>query len=1129
MKKLYIQLLFVSISLLFANVTLAQTNDNILGAIDLTVQLNKVDSDTRFECAKYYYSPVGSTPTRQNVTGGDAVSCDWNSNIYKDVWFKYTVDANTPNTWISAYQVVSSTNAFVLGVYSGIPTVTGNTINGLTYIDCSYQYFTDDILLPARTPRDVAVNTIPVPRLDLSNLPIGTYYIRLWSWDEPAATEQFNICLEHAGAVDIASDRCPTETIPVNCGNLPNLNVDKLFKYQSNAGVLGNANNNQPNEPQVSPYPTTDIAEGCGAFITTISIGGVNNIMNNTAIYALDMNSCGTCLGTFELTLENIVSDGFPLDPINGSGAIQISVFNEPCASGTNSIMGAGTFGQCIKMRPAGNAPLPNGRYYILVDGQNGQLLQYDMRIKINYDGAGCVKGIKPIADFTVVEDTFCYEGSAVQSTITFTGKNGGDDGICYTPSYNWSFGGGTIVSGTDVGPYEVSWNTVGSKKVSLAVTNAGCTSPLGSSNVLISPLPISTFDIQAEACVGAAVLVTYTGGAPASAVLNFDFKGGTATPVSATQFSVVWNSDGPRNVTLTVTDKGCISEETSKPIDIIAAPSVTLEGTDLACFNDNSGSIDVVSSGAGTPFTFKIGTGSYAATSTFTGLAAGDYTISVKNNIGCVTIENVTLSEPPSVAFTPEVVNTLCGESNGSIEVTNPEGTPDFTYQIDGGGYSGTALFSNLAANSYSISVKDDNGCFKTSSVVVSNTDGPTITLQTNNPDSVICFGDLIDSIHVTATDGTAGYTFGIENIDSNANGKFFNLPAGNYVVEVIDGAGCSAFTDLVEIRQAPIVAVSNIEIENAHCSKFDGSVEIFGQGGVAPLQYSLDNGTPQASGLFSGLDSGAYKLTVIDAKGCIKDTIISIADLGFPTAVITESAPEICFGESLTLNGTNLVPTSIYSWTPDSVLDLVTSFTVNATPIEDTKFFMTVTDQFGCMSVDSTTIIVNPIPDVDAGDDQKVCPGETAQLNATGGTVYKWNADPSLSDINIANPVASPNGTTNYSVFVTDENNCSNFDEVLVTVLPLPVINTSDTILTCPNVPVQIGASGAATYKWSPAAGLSNANIANPVATAREITNYTVIGTDTNGCSNTSDLVVDMKDVAIASAKFREFADKR
>ncbi|MEM0995854.1 MAG: PKD domain-containing protein [Bacteroidota bacterium] len=165
------------------------------------------------------------------------------------------------------------------------------------------------------------------------------------------------------------------------------------------------------------------------------------------------------------------------------------------------------------------------------------------------------------------------------------------------------------------------------------------------------------------------------------------------------------------------------------------------------------------------------------------------------------------------------------------------------------------------------------------------------------------------------------------------------------------------------------------------------------------------------------------------------------------------------------------------------------------------------------------SVNVVVAPQPVAQAGPDVTSCPGDTLQFTASGGSAYSWFPTAGLSDPNISNPTHVVAGNRTYVVTVTDSNGCVDTDTLVVSQLTVP--NTwagPDQTITAPNDSVQLQGSGADLYAWSPATGLSCTNCPNPKAYPAVTTTYTLVGTDTNGCSRSD--VVDVE-VAIVSVE--------
>ncbi len=205
------------------------------------------------------------------------------------------------------------------------------------------------------------------------------------------------------------------------------------------------------------------------------------------------------------------------------------------------------------------------------------------------------------------------------------------------------------------------------------------------------------------------------------------------------------------------------------------------------------------------------------------------------------------------------------------------------------------------------------------------------------------------------------------------------------------------------------------------------------------------------------------------------------------------------ICQGTIVPLNAFGGVS---YQWTAASGLSALNIANPTATPFSSITYTVTITDLFGCVRQEAVSVIVNTLPPANAGPNVTRCPGGIVNLQATGGIVYAWSPATNLSNPNISNPVASPPVTTTYTVTVTDGNGCVNTDQVVVNVMNA-VASPGGAI--CPGDSLSLQASGGVSYAWSPVAGLSNPNVANPKASPAATTTYTVTVTDAAGCTDT------------------------
>lgn len=263
----------------------------------------------------------------------------------------------------------------------------------------------------------------------------------------------------------------------------------------------------------------------------------------------------------------------------------------------------------------------------------------------------------------------------------------------------------------------------------------------------------------------------------------------------------------------------------------------------------------------------------------------------------------------------------------------------------------------------------------------------------------------------------------------------------------------------------------------------------------------------------------SGSYtvKLVVTNANGC-KDSISTT----IPAPVNGVSAGNdsvICRGVPFTLNASGPGITS-WSWSPAGLLSNPNISNPVANITTNTRFFVTVTTVSGCTYTDSVDYNID-VARVDAPNNTDICLGASTLLPATGVSTYSWSPPAGLSNPLIPNPVASPAITTKYYVTGTSAAGCITLDSVTVTVKPLPTVNTTSDTSICTLASVAFNTTGANSYSWSPGAGLSNPNIANPIATPAVSTKYYVTGTGANGCSNTDSVTVTLKPLPVVDTR--------
>lgn len=599
-------------------------------------------------------------------------------------------------------------------------------------------------------------------------------------------------------------------------------------------------------------------------------------------------------------------------------------------------------------------------------------------------------------------------------STVTFTGT------ASASSSWGWTFGGGTVVSGTGVGPYTVNWGSSGLQDITLLVSDNHCMSPI--TTVQVNNPPDLTYVVN----IGSIICAGSTGNAT-------PVPGGGTPP-----YVYTWsNGTGPPftngNYVGTVTDNlGCVE---SYPFTVTSPNNITVvpNQTNLTCYNNNSGTASVVANGGTPPYTYAW-TGGVSTTSTASNLAAGNYTITTSDDNGCSVTSSVTITQPTQVNVSiVTTTNATCsGICNGMATVAANGGSPGYNYLWP----NSTILpsVSGLCAGSYVVTAIDANLCTATNTINI--TQPLSVTASISSITNPLCFGSCTGSATVTAINGTGPYAY---NWSSGSGISIANnLCSGNYVVTASDANGCST-TASVTITQPSIVAAIANNFIAANCyGSCDGSATVTGSGGTPPYMYSWASGTQNAQ-VNNTLCAGTHFVTVTDANFCTASTPAFISQPSQLTIISISKIDVSCYG----LNDGSLDITigggiGFYTYSIGSQTDTVGHFG----NLSAGNYTITVTDLNGCTTTSAKSINQPSQLLVSAITTHSICPGEFAYLsaNAAGGTpayTYYWNGVVSNPSIGV-NPLT----TTNYTVSVTDSRGCSSNSVIVSVLVSLPLV---------------------------------------------------------------------------------------
>lgn len=256
----------------------------------------------------------------------------------------------------------------------------------------------------------------------------------------------------------------------------------------------------------------------------------------------------------------------------------------------------------------------------------------------------------------------------------------------------------------------------------------------------------------------------------------------------------------------LTVTDDNGCTDTESVTLENIPGPSaLTVVSVSPDFCGQSTGMVMVTPTGGSEPYLYDIGFGDDNS-STFANLDGGTYTVTVTDLNQCTAVANVFIpSEDGATLSVASSTDANCGQASGSVTISAINGSSPYAFDI-GNGPQNSSTFSGLLADSYTVSVTDNNNCITTLPFTINDIGGPTPSVSSLTNESC---EQSNGSVTVFATGGVSPFLYNIGN-GFTGNPTFSNLSAGDYTVTISDAANCSSLLP-VTITNSGLLAVPN------------------------------------------------------------------------------------------------------------------------------------------------------------------------------------------------------------------------------------------------------------------------------------------------------------------------------
>jgi len=549
--------------------------------------------------------------------------------------------------------------------------------------------------------------------------------------------------------------------------------------------------------------------------------------------------------------------------------------------------------------------------------------------------------------------------------------------------TYQWTMGDGSTATTTNINKM---YSTSGNYNVKLSTTSSyGCKSSI-EKTVHVYPNPTANF-IAEPVCLGN-FTVFQNFSFPNDGTLSYSWAFGDGSTSTQKEPEYKYSSDGSFAASLiTKSIFGC-SDTVSKNIDIHSLPIVDIGGGDTIPYCTSSKILDAENTGS----SYLWSNNSFSQTIIVS--ESGNYSVTVTSSLGCSNSDNVfvMLNSPIVIDLGGSTINTC-----DSISLN--AGYPGADYLWSTGETTRDILVTNTG--NYAVTVTD-HGCTGNTSSYVNVFSSTVVDLGS---DITECQGST-----VTIDAGSSGINYLWSTGETSQNINITN--PGNYSVTVTNADGCQS-SDALNIQFNPLPVMPFSE-DITIC----GGVLLDAQDNGAT--YLWNNGTGNQT-LYAN-QTGSYWVNIITANNCSVTDSINITIIPKPIVALGNDT-SFCSGEILLLNAQNTG--SDYLWNNGE-----TSQTLNVTTTGN--YWVSVTNNYNCSSIDTINIKVNPIPNVELGENLYLCKNQQALLDAgSSGVSYTWGSTTGFIS-NQSRVFVSDSGK--YWVDVVNEYACKLRDSILI-----------------------------------------------------------------------------------------------
>ncbi len=706
-------------------------------------------------------------------------------------------------------------------------------------------------------------------------------------------------------------------------------------------------------------------------------------------------------------------------------------------------------------------------------------------------NGNGCtdtttvVVTVNPLPTVSVPPATICYGGSGI---LTASGAT----------TYTWKPATGLSATTGSI----VTANPTATTTYTITGTNGYDCVDSTTTTVTVNPKPSISVP-PATICYGSCATLQASG-LGENGTYTWSVSAGEITssgpsiqvcPTATTTYTVVGTNGYGCSDTITTT-------VTVNPKPTISVPPAAI------CYGSCT---TLQASGLGEDGTYSWSSSSGGSTSSGPSIqacptATTTYTIIGTNGSGCsdTTTAVVTVNPLPIVSVPPASV------CIGNCATLTASGATTYTWSPATALSATTGATVNAcpeATTTYTVTGTNGNGCVGTTTVVVTVNPLPVIILTAKTPS--ICIGGS-DTIKAS---GATLYTWSpATGLSATTGAVVIASPTvtTKYFVIGTNGNGCVCSDSItIIVNPLPVINVPPATICYGSCTTLQASG--LGENGTYTWSSSAGGSTSNGPSIMvCPTATTTYTVIGTNGSGC-SDTTTTTVTVN-PLPVISVPSATICYGSCTTLQASGLGENGTYTWSSSAGGSTSNGPSIMVCPTATTTYTIIGTNGSGCSDTVTAVVTVNPLPVISVPS-ATICYGSCTTLQASGlgenGT-YTWSSSSGGSTSNGPSILVCPTATTTYTIIGTNGSGCSDTITAVVTVDTLPNIKVTESSPSICNGSFDtLRVSGANHYTWRPQVnimeGLPYVTV-NPTGT----TTYTVIGTNSNGCEDSTKIVV-------------------